>query len=159
MLPSGEGEVCLRLPDSRLRVFQSPILRRSRHADLDSACEVREDFMPVGVIIGTAPMTFVDDDEVEEIAGQLLVIVFFHAIVIPDELLVQPQENILRRMDVLVIDFLHRMHERIEILPHRLVDQDIPIREVQDFLERMGVPEAVNDLERAERLPRPRRHD
>ena len=35
------------------------------------AAEVVEDFAPSGVFVGTAAMTFVDDDEIEEVGREL----------------------------------------------------------------------------------------
>ena len=53
-------------------------LGRGGHAELDGAGEVVEDFAPGGIIGGAAAMALVDDDQVEEIAGDVLEdLVFF----------------------------------------------------------------------------------
>jgi hypothetical protein len=41
--------------------------------DLGGAAEVVEDFMPGGSFGGAAAVAFVDDDQVEEVTGELLV--------------------------------------------------------------------------------------
>ena len=43
-------------------------LRCGGHAELNGAVEVFEDFTPGGIVRRTAAMTFVDDDQVEEVA-------------------------------------------------------------------------------------------
>lgn len=159
MLLPGIVEVGFRFFDGRFRLFQTPVLRGGRHTDLYGAGEIVENLMPVGIIVRTAPVAFVDDDEVKEITGKLFIVVLFFSIIVAHQLLVQSQEDVLGGVDILVVDFFHGIHERIEILPHGLVDEDVPVCQVQDFFKGMGMPEAVNDLEGTEGLSRTRSHD
>ena len=48
-------------------------LRRGRHADLVGRLEVFQDFPPVAIVAGAAAVALIDHDQVEEVAGELLV--------------------------------------------------------------------------------------
>ena len=47
--------------------------RCRRHAQLKGRLEVTQDLAPIALILGAAAMTFVDDDQVEEVLGVFLI--------------------------------------------------------------------------------------
>ena len=79
------------------------LLRRRRHADLRGAREVVEDLAPGRILGRAAAVALVDDDEVEEVGGQLLEQLL--AILRTGDGLVEPEVDLVRRVDApLLVD-------------------------------------------------------
>ena len=137
------------------------LLRRGRHADLDGRVEVVEDLAPPTVGFGRAAVTLVDDDEVEEVGPEELAEALF--VVFAEELLVEREVDFVRRdrraVVGCVVDLVDDTCERSEILLDRLVDEDVAVGEVEDFLPELCLAQPVDDLESRVRLARARRHD
>lgn len=119
-----------------------------------------EDLAPGRVLRRAAPMAFVDDDQVEEIRGELLIelLSLFRA----GDRLVEAEIDLVGGVDpplgadggdevhrgaVVALDGLrfrgqlgHRRTERPEVVDHRLVDQDVPVGQEQDAFLALGLP-------------------
>ena len=120
-------------------------LRRRGHADLGGGREVFEDLAPGGVLGGAAAMALVDDDEVEEVRRELLVdvLLFLGA----GDRLVEAEVDLEGLVDRAVGDLRHRLTERLEVVGHGLVGEDVAVGEEEDALLRAGLPEPPDDLE------------
>ena len=109
--------------------MNSPIFWSSSHANLYRRREISQNIMPVGISRRRTAMTLVNDNEVEEISGKLFVIIvsFFTVASARLELLIQPKEYLFGGIDILIINFLHGFRERLEVLPHCLVNQNVAV--------------------------------
>ena len=114
-------------------------------AELDAAGEVFEDFAPLGILGGAAPVTFVDDDQVEEIRGDVSedLVVFVRA----GDSLIEAQIDLVRRIDGALADLGHHLAEGLEVVDQGLVDQDVTIGEEQRALYSPGLPQPPDNLE------------
>ncbi len=131
------------------------LLRRGGEADLGGGGEVVEDLPPGGILCRAAPVTFVDDDEVEKVAGELPVelLAFLGA----GDGLVECKVNLVGGVDapmllvyrcrelhfgaIVALDGLragaelrHGGAEGAEVVHHRLVDEDIAVGKEENAL-------------------------
>src|SRR5437764_8717308 len=56
-----------------IRLHSLSAQRCSRHADLDSALEIFQDRTPARIILRAAPVTFIHDDHIEEVAWEVMI--------------------------------------------------------------------------------------
>lgn len=61
--------------------------------------------------------------------------------------LIEGEVDLVLLVDLAVADLGHRAAEGLEIVDHRLVDEDIAVGEVEDTLPRVGLPQTPDDLE------------
>ena len=89
-------------------------------------------------------MTLIDDDQVEEVRGELLVDVglLFGS----GHRLVEAQVDLEGLVGVAVRDLRHRRTERLEVVGLGLVCQDVTVDQEEDALLRSGLPQAPDDL-------------
>ncbi|MCY1298487.1 hypothetical protein D9M70_479770 [compost metagenome] len=108
----------------------SGFLRRGGKADMGGVGEVVENLAPGGVLGGAAAVTFVDHDQVEEVAGELLVDVhlFFSA----GDGLIKRQVDFVGGVDLPFGDLGHRLAEGLEVVALGLVNQNIAVGEEED---------------------------
>lgn len=105
------------------------------HAELAGGGEIFEDVPPVAVLIGTAAVTLVDDDEVEEIGGILFIERIFPA---HESLKNRKIETVAFRNDPAVFsDFLRRQSSHCALVECSEVDQcligeNVPVGEEED---------------------------
>ncbi len=137
--------------------------RCCRHAKLEGGLEPLEDFPPVGIVAGAAPVALVHDHQVKEVAGKLLV--QGGAIGVARESLIDGEIHLAPFHDLPRLDLVASVAERCEDAVLGLVHQDVPVGEVQDFwppvLARAvppGIPEFPADLERDSGFTRPGGH-
>ena len=155
------------------------LLRRRRQADLRRAGEVLKDLSPSSVFVGASTVTLIDDDEVEEAGRELTEELL--PLLRAGERLIQAEVDFVRGVDppllvdgrrdrgcrsIFGLDCLraraqlrHRPLERTEVVDHRLVDEDVAVRQVEDPLLASRLPQPPDDLERRVGLPGARRHD
>ncbi len=101
-------------------------------------------------------MTLVNDDQIEEVGGELGVdVLFFFR---PRDRLIEAQIDLVGLVDLSVRDLGHRLAERLEVVGLGLVREDVAVNEKQDSLLRAGLPQSPNDLEGGVGLARPRSH-
>lgn len=136
---------------------------RGGHAQLVGEMEVLQDFPPAAFVAGTAAMTLVDDDQVEEIGG-----------IFPEQAetsfifgdgLVDRKVHLPARADLAVFDFPAGLAEGREGLVLGIVDQDVTVCQVQNLRPPMlagpvpaAVPELPGDLKPDLGLARARGH-
>ena len=106
---------------------------RSGQTNLRGAAEVFEHLAPCGVLLGTAAVALVNDDEVEEVRVELQVRLLL-VILVADELLVERHVQFVGRIELLACDLGHNLLERLEVLLHRLVDEDIAVGQIEDMM-------------------------
>ncbi|MNC03474.1 hypothetical protein D3C75_508820 [compost metagenome] len=70
-------------------------------------------------------MAFVDHDQVEEVAGELLVDV--HLFISAGDGLIERQVDLVGGIDLTFGDFGHRLAEGLEVVVLGLVDQDVAV--------------------------------
>ena len=89
-------------------------------------------------------MTFIDDDQVEKVRGELLidVLLFLSA----GDGLIQAEIDLKRFIHRAVGDFRHRLTERLKVVGLGLVGQNVAIDEKEDAFFYPGLPEPPNDL-------------
>ena len=127
--------------------------RRRGHAELIGRLEVFEDLAPVALVAGAAAVALVHDDQVEEV-GRVLAVETRPALVLGDGL-VDREIHLAAFVGLAVLDLPARIAEGGESLVLRVVDQDVPIGQVENpglavFAGRgsSGTPELPADLER-----------
>ena len=108
-------------------------------------------------------MALVDDDEVEEVAGELvvdrLVLLVAHDRLVEREVdLVGLVDPAAAPVDELAGELRHRLAERLEVVDDRLVDEDVAVGEEQHPLGLAALPEPPDDVERRVRLAGAGRH-
>src|SRR5205085_905451 len=106
-------------------------LRSRGHAKLIGRLEVVENLAPVALVVGTAAMALVHDDEVEEIAR-----VFFvqaGTVRVLGDGLVDGEVHLAALVDLAALNLESRVAEDGEGLVLRIVYQHIAIGEEQDF--------------------------
>ena len=131
-------------------------LRRSRHADLGGAVEVFEYSAPAGILLGTATVTLIDDNKVEEIRLECTERLF---ILITGQLLIKGQIQLIGAVQLFALDFRHDLCKRLEVLLHGLVDKNVAVSKEQDLFLSAGFPKAMNNLERSISLASAGRHN
>lgn len=114
-------------------------------ADMGGAGEVFEDFTPGGILGGAAAVAFVDHDQVEEVAGELLVDV--HLFFGTGDGLIERQVDFVGGIDLAFGDFGHRLAEGLEVVVFGLVDQDVAVGQKQDAFLLFRFPQPPDDLE------------
>ncbi|MNF66855.1 hypothetical protein D3C84_486540 [compost metagenome] len=114
-------------------------------ADMGGAGEVFEDFTPGGILGGAATVAFVDHDQVEEVAGELLVDV--HLFISAGDGLIERQVDLVGGIDLAFGDFGHRLAEGLEVVVLGLVDQDVAVGQKQDAFLLFRFPQPPDDLE------------
>ena len=112
---------------------------------MGSAGKIVEDFTPGGILGGAATVAFVDYDQVEEVAGELLVDVhlFFSA----GDSLIERQVDFVGGVDLTLGDFGHRLAEGLEVVVLGLVDKDVTVGQKQDAFLLFRFPQPPDDLE------------
>ena len=114
-------------------------------------------------------MAFVNDDEVEEVRRERFVgllrlrdvdlrIGLLRGLVVFDPLSIERHVDLEGRVDVLLLNLRHHLLERLEVLRHRLVDEDVAVGEVENLLLEAALVEAVDYLKRGIGLAGPGRH-
>lgn len=120
-------------------VILSP--RRRCHPDLGRRLEPFEDFPPVAVVASTAAMTFVNDDEIKEIA-RILAIKAGTVLVTRDGL-VDREIHVAALDRQTAGDLVTGVAKWAEVLCHRIVHQDVAISEKQNLrvpVDPFGIP-------------------
>ena len=102
-------------------------------------------------------MALVDDDQVEEVGRELLedVLLFLGA----GDGLVEAEVDLEGLVDRAVGDLRHRLTERLEVVGHGLVDEDVAVGEEEDAFLRARLPQPPDDLKRRVGLAGAGRHD
>ena len=105
--------------------------------------------MPVRIFRCRATVTLINDNKVKEITRQQLIIIVACLTVTTTcfKLLIQAEKDFLGCVDILVINLLHCLGKRLKIFTHGLVNQDIAVCQIKNFLESTSFPESINDLE------------
>ena len=114
-------------------------------------------------------MAFVDDYEVEEVGRERFVgllrlrdvdlrVRLLRGLVVFHPLAVERHVYLEGRVDVLLLNLRHDLLERLEVLRHRLVDEDVAVGEVENLLLEAALVEAVDYLKRGIGLAGPGRH-
>lgn len=101
-------------------------------------------------------MALVHDDEVEErrVEGaEYLLAVLAH------ELLVEAEVHLVGAVQRAALDLRGHLLQGLEVAGDGLVYEDVAVREVEHLAHDAALAEAVDQLERGERLPSARRHD
>ena len=106
---------------------------RSGQTDLGSTAEIFEHLAPCGVLLGTASVTLIDDDQVEEVRVELQIRLLL-VILVGDELLIERHVQFVGRVKLLAFDLGHNLLERFEVLRHCLVNQDVTVGEIEDVM-------------------------
>ena len=110
---------------------------------MSGSLEVFENLAPLAVF---ASVALVDDDEVEEVGGELFVGVFVRVLVV-GEALVEREIYIIGGVDLLVLNDGHCVLEVAEVAADGLVDERGAIGEEEDAFLDAAFPEAIDDLE------------
>ena len=120
-------------------------LRGGGHTDLGGGFEVFQHIAPGGIGGGTATVALINDDEIEEIRGELLVDVplFLGA----GDGLIERQVDLVGLVHLAVDDFGHGRLEGLEVVDPGLIHQDIAIGQEKDALLGAGAPQAPDNLE------------
>lgn len=92
--------------------------------------EVAKNLAPGGVLGGAATVAFVDHDQVEEVAGELLVDV--HLFFSTSHRLIERQVDFVGGVYLASGDFGHRLAEGLKVVVLCLVDQDVAVGKEQD---------------------------
>lgn len=90
-------------------------------------------------------MAFVDHDQVEEVAGELLVDV--HLFISAGDGLIERQVDLVGGINLASGDFGHRLAEGLEVVVLGLVDQDVAVGQKQDAFLLFRFPQPPDDLE------------
>ena len=98
-----------------------------------------------------------DDDEVEEI-GRKLAIDLLPFLLARDRL-VEREVDLVVLPDLAIGHLVHHLAKRGEVLLHGLIDKDVAIRQKEDALARLGLPQTPDDLECGVGLAGAGRHD
>ena len=132
------------------------LLRRGGEADLGCGGEVLEDLAPRRIVGGTAPVAFVDHDQIEKRRRELPVglLVFLRT----GDRLIEAEIDLVGGIDI-ARELGHRPAEGAEIVRHRLIDEHVAVGEEQDALLASRLPQPPDDLEGGVRLARARGHD
>ena len=120
-------------------------LGRGGKADLRRRGEIFQDLPPRRIIGGTAPVTLVHDDEIEEIRRELLVDVL--VLLGAGDGLVEAEIDLECLVHLAMGDLRHRRPEGLEIVGLGLVGEDVAIHEEEDAFLRTGLPKPPDDLE------------
>ena len=133
------------------------LLGRGGQADLGGGREVFENLAPGRVGGGAAAMALVDDDQIEEVGAELLVDVslFFGA----GHRLIEREVDLIGLVGLPLLDLGHGRAERLEVVGHGLIDQDVAVGQKQDALLRLGLPKPPDDLKGGEGLAGAGGHD
>lgn len=125
----------------------------SSHADLVSLIKPLKDFSPIAIIAGAAAMALIDNNQVKEIFGIVLVDAF------PDltasDRLIDREIDVTALADFTATNFKAGVAKNAEILVLRIIDQNIAVGEEKDFWLSVlilcvpaAVPKLPTDLER-----------
>ena len=101
-------------------------------------------------------MALVDDDEVEEFRAKLSENLFAIG---ADELLIQGEVNLVGRIEFAMLNLRDNLAQRLEIAINGLVNEDIPISQIEHFSSQARLAQAMNYLKGRVRLARASRHD
>ena len=132
--------------------------RRSGQTDLRGTIEILQHFAPSGILLSASSMTLIYDDQVKEI-GVKLQIRLLSVIFVRDELLIKRHVQLIGRIEFFSLDLGHDLLEGLEILRHRLVDEDIAVGKVEDMVGEMRFAQTPYDLECCEGLTCTGSHD
>ncbi len=95
-------------------------------------------------------MTFIDDYQIKEIRTELFIdVLFFHS---AGDGLIQRQINLVGLVGLPLLYFRHGRTERLEIVGHGLIDQDVAVGKEQDAFFGFRLPKTPNDLKGGEGL-------
>src|SRR6185437_1062027 len=135
--------------------------RRRRHAELIGRLEIVQNVSPIAVVARAAAVALIDDDQVEEVR-RIFPIQTRPPFVAGDGL-VDRKIDVATMADFAILDLEPRIAERRKSLGHRVVDENVAIREEQDFwfaevaaLVPSSGPQPPSDLERYRGLSRSR---
>ena len=109
-----------------------------RHPDLGSRGEVFEHLAPGGIVRGTAPVTLVHEDQIEEVRGELPVDVLL--LLGAGHRLIEAEIDLERLVHPAVGDLGQGLAEGLEIVGLGLVGQDIAIHQEEDAFLGAGSP-------------------
>ena len=108
---------------------------RSSHTKLDSTIKVFKYFSPVAVVLGTASMTLIYNHHVEELWLKKFLVILFpffpYQLLIKGEIYLVCQMSTMGCYIFLIIYFMDCVWQWLEILLDRLVDQYIPVCQIQ----------------------------
>ena len=134
--------------------------RSRRHAELGGGLEVFEDFAPVAVVARAASMTLVHDHEVEEVRAVLPIEA--RTVRVARDRLVGGEVH-LAAQHGFALDLVPGVAEGSELLVLRVVDEDVPVGQVEHARPPVfaaaipaSLPEPPADLEGDEGLARAR---
>ena len=144
-------------------------LRRGGHAYLRGGREVFEDALPFRIVTDASAMAFVHDDKVEEVRRERFVgllrlrdvdlrIGLLRGLVVFHPLAVERHVYLEGRVDVLLLNLRHDLLERLEVLRHCLVDENVAVGEVENLLLEAALVETVDYLKRGIGLAGSSRH-
>ncbi len=152
-----------RIAEVPVRVAGLVAQGRGRHAELEGRLEVFEDGAPRAGVARAAAVALVHDHQVEEVGGKRPEEP--GAPLILGERLVDPEVDLAALDDLARLDLVSRVAERREDAVLGLIDEDVPVGEVEDPGAPMftgavpaGTPELPADLEGDRGLARARRH-
>jgi len=102
-------------------------------------------------------VALVDDDQVKKVRAKLLVNIsfFFGA----GHRLIKRQVDLVGFIGLTFLDFGHGRAERLEVVGHGLIDQNVAVGEKQDASRCLGLPKPPNDLKGGEGLAGAGGHD
>ena len=95
--------------------------------------EVFEYSAPAGILLGTATVTLIDDNKVEEIRLECTERLF---ILITGQLLIKGQIQLIGAVQLFALDFRHDLCKRLEVLLHGLVDKNVAVSRNRIFFFR-----------------------
>ena len=132
------------------------LLRGGGQPDLCGRGEVVQHLAPGRVGIGAAAVTLVHDDQVEEVGRKLAIDIL--PILRPRDALVEGEVDFVGFVHLALDDFGHLVAEEAEVVGHGLVDQDVPIGQVEDASRPLRPPQPPDDLKRGVGLAGAGRH-
>ena len=125
------------------------LLGRSRHTQLNGIAEILQNFTPVAVVLGTASMTLINDDHIEELGFEELLILLFA--IFSYQLLIEREVDFMSSsltvLVLLIANLMNGVGQWLEILFDRLVNQHVAIGQIEHFLDESGLQQTINYLE------------
>src|SRR5205823_4393899 len=129
------------------------------HPELIRRLEVVENLSPGALVLGTPPVALIDDDQVKEVRGILLVQTW-PSFVLGDRL-IDREVDVSPIVDDAILDLEAGFIKRSKVLVLGVVDEDIPIGKIENFRTAVGarpipasIPELPADLEGDESFAR-----
>ncbi len=152
-----------RIAEVKVRVASFIAQRCGCHAELVGGLEVFEDLAPIRIFAGAAAVTFIDDDQIEEVRRVLFIQAGSTFILC--QRLIDREINLAALNSVSVFDLRAGVAELGEDFIFGIVNQNIAVRQVENFRTAMlagsvpaRIPKLPTDLKRNRRFPGARRH-